>query len=88
MADPNFKHICNSHEPTLDQKLQKSLKCQRTIEMKNVANLKDIMIENKECQWVTKAIRNLGNVLIFKFLALSKISSNLKINRFKIPNYA
>ena len=28
MADPIFKHICNSHEPTLDQKLQKSLKSQ------------------------------------------------------------
>jgi len=25
-----------------------------------VANLKDKMTENKECQWVTKAIRNLG----------------------------
>ena len=23
-------HICNSHEPTLDQKLQKSMSCQRT----------------------------------------------------------
>ena len=36
----------------------------------------------------TKAIRNLGNVLILKFLALNKISGKLKINRFKIPNYA
>ena len=56
--------------------------------MKIVANLKDKMIENKECQWVTKAIRNLGNVLILKFLALNKISGKLKVNRFKIPNYA
>ena len=33
-------------------------------------------------------IRNLGNALIFKLLALNKISCKLKINRFKIPNYA
>jgi len=57
-------------------------------EMKIVANLKDNMTENKECQWVTKAIRNLGNVLILKFIALNEISSKLKINRFKFPNYA
>ncbi len=56
--------------------------------MKIVANLKDKMIENKECQWVTKAIRNLGNVLILRFIALNKISSKFKVNRFKIPNYA
>lgn len=56
--------------------------------MKIVANLKDKMIENKECQWVTKAIRNLGNMLILKLVALNIISSKLKINRFKIPNYA
>ena len=57
--------------------------------MKIVANLKDKMTKNKECQWVTiKAIRNLGKVLILKFLALNKISGKLKINRFKIPNYA
>ena len=42
----------------------------------------------KKAQQVTKAIRNLGNVLILKFLALNKISDKLKFNRFKIPNYA
>jgi len=57
-------------------------------EMKIVADLKDKMTENKECQWVTKAIRNLGNVLILRFVALNKFSSKLKVNRFKIPNYA
>ena len=72
----------------LDPKLQKSMSYQRTKKIKIVANLKDKMIENKKCQWVTKAIRNLGNMLILKFVALNKISSNLKINRFKIPNYA
>jgi len=46
------------------------------------------MIEMKKAQQVTKAIRNLGNVLILKFLALNKISGKLKINRFKTPNYA
>ncbi len=57
-------------------------------EMKIAANLKDKMTENKECQCLTKAIRNLGNVLVLKFLALNKISGKLKVNRFKIPNYA
>ncbi len=42
----------------------------------------------KEVLATTKAIRNLCNVLILKFLALNKISGKLKINRFKIPNYA
>ena len=56
--------------------------------MKIVANLNDKMTENKEAQGITKAIRNLGNVLIMKFIALNKISGKLKINRFKIPNYA
>ena len=90
MKEPTHKaiHICNSHKPTLDQKLQKSMSCQRTGKMRIVANLKDKMIENKECQWVTKAIRNLGNMLILKLLALNKISGKLKINRFKTPNYA
>ena len=36
----------------------------------------------------TKAIRNLGKVLILMFLALNKISRKLKINSLKIPNYA
>ncbi len=57
-------------------------------EMKIVANLKDKMIEMKECQWVTKAIRNLGNMLILKLLALNKINSKLNVLCFKIPNYA
>jgi len=56
--------------------------------MKIVANLKIKMTDNKECQCLTKAIRNLGNVLILKFIALNKISGKLKINSFKIPNYA
>jgi len=43
------------------------------------------MTENKECQWVTKAIRNLGNMLILKLLALNKLSGKLKVNSFKIP---
>jgi len=42
----------------------------------------------KKVQKAIKDIHNLGNVLILKYLALNKISSKLKINRFKIPNYA
>jgi len=37
---------------------------------------------------VTKAIRNLGNMLILSIIALNIISNKLKINRFKTPNYA
>ena len=57
-------------------------------ELKIVANLKEKMTKNNEAQGITKAIRNLGNVLILKFIVLNKISSNLKISRSKIPNYA
>ena len=64
------------------------MSCQHTVEMKIVANLKDKMTENKECQCLTKAIRNLGNQLILKFIVLNEISGKLKVNRFKIPNYA
>ena len=39
-------------------------------------------------RWATKAIRNLGKVLILMFLVLNKFSGKLKINSFKIPNYA
>jgi len=56
--------------------------------MKIVANLKDKMTKNKECQPLTKAIRNLGIVLILKLIALNKISGKLKVWNFKIPNYA
>ena len=69
----NCKRVCLANAPQ---------------EMKIVANLKDKMAENKEFQCLTKAIRNLGNALILKFIALNKISCKLKINRFKIPNYA
>ena len=57
-------------------------------EMKIAANLKKIMPENKECQCLTKAIRNLGNMLIMKLIALNKISCKLKVWSFKTPNYA
>ncbi len=35
-------------------------------------------------QPVTKAIPNLGNILILKFIALNEISGKLKISFFKI----
>ncbi len=38
-----------------NQKLQKSMSYKRTEEMEIVANLKDKMIENIECQCLTKA---------------------------------
>ncbi len=43
---------------------------------------------NKKYESPTKAIRNLGNMLNMKLIALNKISGKLIINRFKIPNYA
>ena len=57
-------------------------------EMKLVANLKEKYMEMNESQPLTKAIRNLGNMLILRFIALNNICDKLKINRFKIPNYA
>ena len=50
--------------------------------------MKDNITENKECQWVTKAIRNMDNELILKFIVFNKIGDKLRINRFKILNYA
>jgi len=44
-----------------DQKLQKSMSCQRTEKMKMVANLKDKMTENKKCQCLTTNIRHLAD---------------------------
>ena len=44
--------------------------------------------KKKNNERLTKAIRNLGNMLILKFIALNIICGKLKINRFKIPNYA
>jgi hypothetical protein len=41
-----------------------------------------------EPQLPTKAIRNLGNVLTLKLIVLNKVSNELEVNRFKIPNYA
>ena len=41
------------------------------------------LIENRNSQCLTKAIRNLGNMLILKLVALNEISCKLKINRFK-----
>ena len=80
--------VARKSRPT-SQNLSKSMSFAIALkEMKIVANLKDKMTENKECQCLTKAIRNLGNVLILKFIALNKNSDELKFNRFKIPNYA
>jgi len=57
-------------------------------EMKIATNLKEKYIEMNECQCLTKAIRNLGNILILKPITLNKISGKLEINSFKTPNYA
>jgi len=64
------------------------MSCQRTDKIKIVANWKDKMIENKECQWVTKAMRNAGKVLNISIIETNKHSAKLKNYRFKIPHYA
>ena len=56
--------------------------------MKIAANLKYKTTLMKEGQPLTKGIRNLDNVLILKLIILNKISVKLKVNCFKIPNYA
>ena len=56
-------------------------------EIKIVANLKKKYMEMKISQPLTKAIRNLGNMLILKIIEINKLSSKLKINCFKISNY-
>ena len=88
IAYPKAIHICNSHEPTLDQKLQKSMSCHLTKKMKLVANLKDRYMEMKQCQCLTKAIRNAGEVLNINTITINKISNKLKVWSFKIPHYA
>jgi len=56
--------------------------------MKIVANLKDKMNENKECQWVTKAIRSEGKVRNMNIVIIDKINRKLRVWNFKIPHYA
>ncbi len=55
---------------------------------KLVANLKEKITENKECQCLTKAIRNAGKVLNINIIAINEISSKLKVWSFKNPHYA
>jgi len=74
-----------SKSPPHDQNLSKSMPLPTLIDM--LIKLKE-MEGMKKAQHLTKAIRNLGNVLILKFLALNKISDKLKVWSFKIPHYA
>jgi len=74
-----------SKKPPHDQNL--SISMSLPTQRKMLTKFKEI-VEMKKAQHLTKAIRNLGKVLILKFIALNKISCKLKVNRFKIPNYA
>ncbi len=78
-------HICNSHEPTLNPKLQKSMSLPTLRKMLTKFEIMNEMIKHES---TTKAIRNAGKVLNMKIVAINKISGKLKINRFKIPHYA
>jgi len=56
--------------------------------MKHCSKIETFELNEENSQHIIKAIRNLGNILILYLLALIKISGNLKINRFRTPNYA
>ncbi|NOZ48176.1 MAG: hypothetical protein GXO79_15585 [Chlorobi bacterium] len=74
-----------SENPPHDQNLSISMSLPTLRKM--LTKLKE-MEEMKKAQHLTKAIRNLGNGLKFKFIALNKVDDKLKVNRFKIPNNA
>ncbi len=44
--------------------------------------------KSHKAECTTKVIRNAVKVLNMNIIAINKINSKLKINRFKIPNYA
>ena len=48
----------------------------------------EIINEKKKHESTTKAIRNAGKVLNMSIITTNKISSKLKIKRFKEPHYA
>ncbi len=56
--------------------------------VKHCSKIETFELNKENSQHITKAIRNLGNALILKLVALNKISGKLKNNCFKIPNYA
>ena len=74
-----------SKSPPHNQNLSISMSLPTLTEMLTKFKIKKEIIKHES---TTKAIRNLGNVLILKFIALNKISGKLKISRFKIPNSA
>ena len=77
-------HIYNSHEPTLKPKIAKEYVL---LTLRNMlTKLKEIEGMNKD-QHLTKAIRNVGNMLYMNIIAINKISDKLKINSFKFPKF-
>ncbi len=54
--------------------------------MKIVANLKDKMTKNKECQWVTKCINHWAYSASFKGATFNKTCSGLTGKCFEMPN--
>jgi len=64
------------------------MSCHRTGRKEMSSKFERENMEMKQSQPLTKAIRNAGNVLNMKAIAINKISSKLKVWSFKIPNYA
>lgn len=72
------------HEPKLGKEYGRPQHTDR----KRYSKTEKKMIEKRNGQLVTKTLRNLSKVQTLKSLALNKIGGKLKINCFKIPNYA
>jgi len=88
MKEPTHSHThCQvaRKSPPHYQNLSLSMSLPTLTEM--LTKLKEIE-GMKKAQQLTKAIRNAGKVLFMNIIAINKISSKLKINYFKIPNYA
>ena len=83
------KHIGWSHKKAIARpKPAKELAYPNARANRNDTAIMDELTRKINNETPTKAIRNLGNVLILKFLVVNIISGKLKISRFKIPNYA
>ena len=79
-------HIAKSHKADrTSQNLSISMSLPTLKKM--LTKLKE-MVEMKEAQHLTKAIRNADKVLNMNIIATNKICGKLKNDCFKIPHYA
>ncbi len=69
-------HICNSHEPTHDQKLQKSMSCHRI----------ERQTERRKHIPPTKCINHWADSVNFNGVTINKLCSGLAGKCFEMPN--